>query len=68
MSFEKGLSLPRASGAPENAGKKKPGSWTKKKKKKSLKRLSPAHDFPKSSLSLRSEIYSRISNVLGSLF
>ena len=58
-------SLPRASSAPENAGKK---SQVQGQKEESRKLLSPACDFPRSSLSVRSETYLRISNVLGSLF
>lgn len=37
-------------------------------KNKSPRMLSPAPNFPRKSLSLRSETYLRISNVLGSLF
>lgn len=58
-------SIPRASSAPENAAKK---SQVHGQKTSSPRLLSPAHDFPGSSLSLRNEIYLRISSVLGSLF
>lgn len=65
MSFEKTLSIPRASSAPEKAGKK---SWVHGQKTTSPRLLSSAHDFPGNSLSLKNEIYLRITNVLGSLF
>ena len=63
MSFEKALSLPRASRAPENAGKKSQVHGQKRITQDAF----TCPDCPRSSLSLRSDTYLRINNVLGSL-